>query len=39
MTYHFSTTVEKSFNEAVVATKEALKTTPFSSAYGDQYEG
>jgi len=29
MTYHFSTTVEKSFNEAVAATKEALKRHHF----------
>ena len=29
MTYHFSTTVEKSFNEAVVATKEALRRHHF----------
>ena len=29
MTYHFSTTVEKSFSEAVAATKEALKRHHF----------
>ena len=29
MTYHFSTTVEKSFNEAVAATKEALERHHF----------
>ena len=29
MTYHFSTIVEKSFNDAVAATKEALKRHQF----------
>jgi uncharacterized protein (DUF302 family) len=29
MTYHFSTTVQKDFNEAVAATKEALKRHHF----------
>jgi uncharacterized protein (DUF302 family) len=30
MTYHFSTTVEKSFDDAVAATKEALKRHNFN---------